>query len=211
MNTYTDKERGRYKPISCDKPLPEETWPYRGRPTSPDDPQFTINAPKFEKHIYIRQDQIIFDINDQLSMLATARRKPDGTEDEALSQATEKHRGSFVRWISKHTDVAKDNMSAFILERSRNASMNNIKDHEEEDITLLFPDWYDDTSFKSLTDAVHDYVVNAALHEYLVITLTSKDPVTIDKKNLADDALHRVFILVNDSIPGTIKKHQAPF
>ena len=73
------------------------------------------------------------------------------------------------------------------------------------------PEWWDDTIFDQLNDAVNNYIVNAILQEYFTVSLTSKDVVTVDKAALAADALSDIRKLANASKPGSIKTHLAPF
>ena len=72
------------------------------------------------------------------------------------------------------------------------------------------PEFWDDTVFDQLTNAVHDYVVNATLYEYFTISLTSKDPVTVDKRQLMIEALSDVKKYVNAAKPGFIHKIKSP-
>ena len=202
-------EKG-YKPFNINPPLPEENWPYRHHPDHPNDRQFTYKAPKFERHVFIRKDQVFFDLDSQLGILSLARKKQDGTEDESLTNATTAYRQMFYRWIDKHIGIAKGVMSAFVLDRFKTTSMNSISDKDEIDIELLMPEFWDDTVFDQLTNAVHDYVVNATLYEYFTISLTSKDPVTVDKRQLMIEALSDVKKYVNAAKPGFIEKIKSP-
>lgn len=151
------------------------------------------------------------DIESQIQMIAAMRRKPDGTEDDVMTQATEKFSSMFYRWIDTHIGLAKAKMAAFVLEDFRTSGMNSIKDVDEVDITLLFPEWYDDTTFPQLVNAVHNYIANAVLFEYFTLSLTSKDPVTVDKNTLMADELAKIKTLSNASKPGRIRKVQKPF
>lgn len=203
-------EKG-YHPIHPSTPQPDDNWPYRNHPNSGNDRQYGIKSPKFERHIFIRRDQVFFDIDAQLSILADARKNPDGTENDALTNATTKYQQMFFRWIDTHIGEAKTTMSAFVLEKFRETAMNSIKDRDEVDITLLMPEWYDDTTFTQLTDAVHTYVVSATLDDYLTMAITSKDPVTLDKRQAKSDAQLEIRKLVNAAKPGRISKIQKPF
>ena len=213
MEKALHHEHGRYRPIDefSGAPKPNDNWPYHGYPTTPHDREYGIRDPKFEKHIFIRRDQVFVDLDSQIGIVADMRRKPDGGEESALSQGTEKYRPMFYRWIDSHIGEAKTIMSAFVLEKSRETSMNSIKDVEEVDIALFMPVWYDDTTFPQLTNAVHDYVVDATLHDYFKLTLTSKDPVTVDKEKVMSDRYSELKKLVNASKPGTIRKPYNPF
>lgn len=203
------REKG-YRPFSINPPLPEENWPYRHHPDSPNDRQFTYKAPKFERHIFIRKDQVFFDLDSQLGIISLSRKKQDGTVDDTLTNATTAYRQMFYRWIDKHIGIAKGVMSAFVLDRFKTTSMNSISDKDEIDIELLMPGFWDDTVFDQLTNAVHDYVVNATLFEYFAISLTSKDPVTVDKRQLMIEALSDVKKYVNAAKPGFIQKRKSP-
>jgi len=214
MDKLHDKAQGGYRPIPMkghNPPLPPDNWPYHHHPDTPHDPEFGLKNPKFERHIFIGRDQIFYDLDAQIQMLATSRRKDDGTEDDKLTNATTTFKDMFYRWIDKHIGLAKGKMSAFVLERFKTSNMNSIKDNEEVDIELLMPVWWDDTTFDQLTNAVHDYIVNAVLQEYFTIALTSKDPVTVDKASLAADSLSDIRKYANASKPGWIRKPFKPF
>ena len=221
MARLHDNKQGNYKPIPVKgfrPPQPPDNWPYEGKPNTPYDPQFGIKNPKNERHIFIDRDQIFYDLDAQIAIMSKARRKDDGTEDDAFSNATTMYQQQFYRWIDKHIGIAKSIMSAFVLEQSRSTKMNSISQDDEVDITLLMPEWYDDTTFEQLCQAVHDYVVNATLYEYFSISLIvpsrygmNQDPATLVKQQQMNDALNDVRKYVNASKPGRIRKPFKPF
>lgn len=211
MDKVIHHEHGRYRPVDFQRPQPDDNWPYRGKPRQGNDPQYGVKSPKFERHIFIRRDQLFFDIEAQLGILAEARKSPDGTEDDTINNATTKYQQLFYRWIDRHIGEAKTVMSAFVLEKFREVAMNSIRDVDEVDITLLVPEWYDDTTFPQLCSAVHEFVVNATLADYCIMRLTSKDPVTIDKAQLAEEGKSDIRKLCNMAKPGRISKPFKPF
>lgn len=211
MENYFQHERGRYKPVKGDEPLPNDDWPYHGHPQTPFDHQFGIKNPKYERHIFIRKDQYMCDIDSQLQIVAMSRRDPNGTEDDRMTSATTQFESQFCRWIDKHIGLAKARMQSFVLEKHRSTSMNSIKDKDEIDIELLMPEWWDGTVFEQLTNAVHDYIVNSVLKEYFILTLTSKDPVTIEKSRCAEEAFSDIRKFSNSAKPGRIRKPLKPF
>lgn len=211
MNKAIRHERGQWRPIDLKRPEPDDNWPYRNHPRQGDDRQYGVKSPKFERHIFIRRDQIVFSIDAQIGMMADARRNPDGTENDRLTGVTTKYQQMFYEWIGKHIGEAKTVMSAMVLEKFRETAMNNIKDREEVDITLLVPEWYDDTTFEQLCEAVHSYVVNATLYDYFSLALSSKDPVTADKLTQKQDGEQEIRRLINASKPGRISKPFKPF
>ena len=214
MDNLHDKSQGAYKPIPLHghrPPQPPDNWPYREHPRNGNDPQYGIKNPKFERHIFISRDEIFYDIDAQIGMMNESRRKDDGTEDDTKTNATTKYQQQFFRWIDTYIGKAKGVMSAFVLEKFKTTKMNSISQKEEVDITLLFPEWYDDTVFDQLCSAVHDYVVNATLYEYFLLTLSAKDPVTASKQEQMNDALSDIRKYVNASKPGRIRKPLNPF
>lgn len=214
MDILHNKEQGDYKPIPMKgfrPPLPDDNWPYHNHPNTPHDRQYGIRDPKFERHIFISRDAVMFAVDTQIQMVAESRRKDDGTEDDRLTNATTKYQQMFFSWFNTHVGKAKGKMQAFVLEKSKATNMNTIKNKEEIDIELLMPEWWDDTIFDQLTTAVNDYVVNAILQDFFTVTLTSKDPVTVDKATLANDALNDIRKHANANKPGTIRKHLSPF
>lgn len=205
------REKG-YKPVRLmEHPMGDENWPYNGHPSGPNDRQFGYNAPKFERHIYIRRDQVFHDLDAQLLMIAKMRRKADGTEDDTFTNATSDYHGQFLRWIDKHMGIAKGVMSAFTLDRFHAQKFNSISDAEEVDIELLMPEYWDDTVFDQLVNSVHDYITNSVLYEYLLLTLTTKDPVTVDKQGQSQKAFLDIKHYVNAAKPGRIHKTLQPF
>lgn len=212
MDKYLEHEQGRYAPLRTTvPPLPPDNWPYHGKPASPDSRQFGYNAPRFERHIFILRDQLFFDIESQLSVLSDARPKGDGTQDESIANATEKYKQLFFRWIAAHIGDAKVVMSRFLLEPFNNTAMNAPDNAEEVDITLLVPEWYDDTTFSQLAQAVHTFVVNASMLDFLTLRFTANDPVTADRKVMVEDNRNELRKLVNMSKPGRISKPFKPF
>lgn len=221
MDSLHDKSQGNYRRMSIQghrRPQPADNWPYPERPDCPDYPHYGIKKPKFERHIFIGRDEIMYDVEAQVSMMSKARRKDDGTEEETFTNATTQYQQQFYRWIDKHIGIAKSTMSAFVLENHRTTKMNSISQKDEVDITLLMPEWYDDTVFEQLCQAVHDYVVNATLFEFFSISLlvpsrysVSADPATLVKQQQMNDALSDIRKLVNASKPGSIRKPFKPF
>ena len=213
MDLLHNKEQGGYKPADLrhGRPKPNDNWPYHNQPTTPHDMEFGIKDPKSERHIFIGRDDIFFDIDAQVQMVADARQKPDGSIDNTLVEGVGKFRPMFYRWIDTYIGKAKTIMSAFVLEKFRETAINSIKDVDEVDITFLMPEWYDDTTWQQLCNAVHAYVVNGALLEYFTLKLTSKDPVTTDKDTAVSFGESEIRKLCNANKAGTIHKKFKPF
>lgn len=204
------QEKG-YHPLRFDRPEHDDNWPYSNHPNSGNDRQYGVKSPKFERHLFIRRDQILFDLDSQLGMIADARKNPDGSTDDSVTNATTKYQQMFYRWIDRYIGLAKVTMSAFVLEKFRLTAMNSIKDKDEIDITLLMPEWYDDTTYQQLCDKVHEYIVSSTLYDFFKMRFTSKDPVTIDMEKQKIESQFEVKKLVNMSKPNRISKPFKPF
>lgn len=203
--------QGGYHRVHFNRPLPNDNWPYHNHPANGNDPQYGYRGPKFERHIYVRKDQILFDLDAQISMVADARRGQDGTEQGTLSNGTSRYQQMFYRWIDKYVGLAMGVLSAYTLEKFKTQKFNSISTEDEIDIELLMPDYWDDTVFDQLVNAVHDYIANSVLYEYFALTLTSKDPVTNDKRSQADQSLYDVKRFANQCKPGRFTKKEYPF
>ena len=187
---------------------PPRLWPYDHHPT-PNDPVFRGN-PHFERHIYILRDQVLYDIDAQVSIIAKVRRKPDDSEDNTLTDITEQYKPLFHRWIDKYINLAKGRMAAFILEPFKTAKTNTL-DTNEIDIELQVPDYWDDTMFQPLSQAVHDFVVNGALYEFATLTLPPKEHIINVKRTDMEESYSDIKKYICATKPGTIRRPLQPF
>lgn len=163
------------------------------------------------KTVFIRYDQLLDDINMQLDIVADTRPNEDGTPNTRIGNATTKYSTQFKRWIDKYLDMTKTHMAAYIVTMERKAVMNAHRDWDEAIIHLAFPPSWNETSFTPLADAIQQFIVNSVLKEFFVLTLTSKDPVTIDKDALATEAWREIKHLLVTRRPGTQGKVLHPF
>lgn len=163
------------------------------------------------KTIFIRKDQMLDDIAMQIDIIADSRSNEAGTPPPALSNATEKYQSQFTRWIDKYLDSVKSRMAAYVMTIERHAVMNAQRNWDEAVIHLAFPVSWNETTFTNLADAIHQYIVNSVLKEFFVLTLTSKDPVTIDKATMADESFSQIKHCCVTQRPGFAKKTLEPF
>lgn len=184
-------------------------WPYPHHPNGPFDR--VLSEPKREKHIYLMKDQLFYDIEAQVGIVSSMRKKGDGSEDDSLTNGLEQYRGQIERWIERYIGLAKGRMSAIILDVHKKSVSDGLSSKDEVDIELSVPFWWDETVFEQLCASVHDYVVQSVLFEYFSLTLTSKDSVTLDKKELSDKAYGDIKRFACAYIPGTVKKKTQPF
>lgn len=88
---------------------------------------------------------------------------------------------------------------------------NAINEWDEQEIWLRMPDYWDDTRYDSLVQAIHNYISAGALYEYFKLTLTSKDPLTADKAAEVEDAELDILDASNATKPGSVHKPYKPF
>lgn len=169
------------------------------------------NKPNQPKILFLRRDQILGDISTQIQIISESRLTDKGTEISMLKNATERFSSQFARWINTYLDKAKSRMAAYIMEPPRKATMNDVIEWEEKTIHLSFPWYWNPATFDQLSGAVHDYIVNSCLYEFFSLALTSKDPVTMDKQILAEDANSMIKHCCVSSLPGTQRKKLQPF
>lgn len=167
--------------------------------------------PNKEKVLFLRKDQILGDIDAQIEIVTATHTKDDGTPLPVFENAMEKHKHSLNGWINKYLDIAKQRMAAYIVVPEQKATFNAQRDWEEKEIHLSFPWYWDETTFDALSRAVADFIVNSVLFEFFSLTITSKDPITIDKQGFAEEASANIKHYCVASIPGTMKKKLHPY
>lgn len=193
--THLDRERG-WKP---------EPNPFLPKPPRP--------AHSFkDKHIFIYANQLWYDIDATTSMLARSRRQIKDPQGETIpTSENDQERPLFYRWFDKYLKKAEGMLKAYLMKPSGVTRDNALKEWEEKDIWLRMPDYWDDTRYDSLAKAIHDYVVTGALLEYFMLTLSSKDPLTVDKSSQLTDAELDIISAANATKPGSVRKPLKPF
>lgn len=164
-----------------------------------------------KKTIFIRQDQLLDDIQTQVGIVADMRPMPDGNPNPALANATTRYASQITRWIDKYMNFAKSRMAAYVVTMERKASMNAQREWDEAIIHLAFPPSWNATTFTNLADAVHQYIVNGVLYELFVLAFTSKDPLTADKIEIMEEASREIKHCCVTQKPGMARKSLHPF
>lgn len=162
------------------------------------------------KHIYIQADQLLFDVDSVTSLIDKATRKTQ-EETEVTTSEADSHRPMFYRWFDQYIASVERILSAYVAKPEGVARMNGLKEWQEKEIMLVMPDYWDATVYDALVQAIHGYVVDGALFEYFSITLSSKDPRTVDRKQNLVDGETVIKELSSRVLPGTIRKHLNPF
>lgn len=73
------------------------------------------------------------------------------------------------------------------------------------------PDYWDDTRYDELVKHIHSYIVAGALYEYFLITLTSKDPLTVSKQEEMNDEELEILDAASASKAGMLVHTLKPF
>lgn len=162
------------------------------------------------KHIYIQADQLFYDVDAVTSLVDKAARRTQEETDVTTSEA-DSHRPMFYRWFDQYIAAVERILSAYVAKPEGVARMNGLKEWSEKEIMLVMPDYWDATVYDALVQAIHRYVVDGALYEYFSITLSSKDPRTIDRKENLVDGETVIKELSSRVLPGTVRKHMNPF
>ena len=163
------------------------------------------------KILYIRKDQILGDIDASIELVATTHTREDGSPMPVFQNALERYKSLFDRWINKYFDKTKERVAAYLTVPIQKGSMNAKLDWKERELHLLFPFGWDETTFDAMSGAVHDYIVNSVLAEFFAMTITSKDPITVDKLELADDAYSNIKRYTMVRTPEATLKKLHPF
>lgn len=137
-------------------------------------------------HIYLFKSQIIYDIEAQISMMAKARRDDSGNDPSFAD--TEDYADMLNGWIERYAALAKGRLQAFIVNEKRPTETTNIKDTSDE-ITfhLTFPPYYDTEAFEPLKQAIHDYIVDGTLYEYLTMMIPNDAVIPVIGQRREDD------------------------
>lgn len=162
------------------------------------------------KHIYIQADQLLFDVDSLTSLIDKATRKTQ-EETEVTTSEADSHRPLFYRWFDQYIASVERILSAYVAKPEGVAKMNELREWQEKEITLVMPDYWDATVYDALVKAIHKYVVDGALFEYFSNTLTSRDQRTIDRGKNLEDGETVIKELSSRALPGTVRKHLNPF
>ena len=164
------------------------------------------------KHIYLLKDQILYDIDAQTLIVMRSRR--DATKADNTNIGTDEAdrlRPLLHRWIDKYTDFVRTALAPYAKNGQSVASMNDIKMWKERDIEIHMPDYWNESVYPMLVNAVHDYIVNGTLYDYFSLNLSINDPVTVAKREAMDDALLKIKQYANTVIAGSVRKPLQPF
>lgn len=193
--THIDRDRGW-------RPEPNPFQPRKPRPAH----RYT------DKHIFIYASQLWYDIDATTNMLGKARRGNQTNQEEVVpTSENDQERPLFYRWFDKYFQKAESTLSAYLMKPEGKVRDNALKEWDEKEICLRMPDYWDETRYDSLVKAIHDYITTGALLEYFKLTLTSKDPLTVDKATDLEDAELEIINCANTTKAGSMVRPLKPF
>ncbi len=178
---------------------------------------FVPKAPRpghtyIDKHIFIYADQLWYDIDATTYLVGKARRGNQTNQEEMVPTSENNgERPLFYRWFDKYVQKAENLLSAYLMKPEGRVKDNTLREWSEKEIWLRMPDYWDDTRYDALTKAIHTYLAAGAMYEYFLLTLTSKDPLTIDKYNEVEDAEHDIIDAANATKAGGMIHTLKPF
>ena len=165
-----------------------------------------------DKHIFIYANQLWYDIDATTNLVGKNRRGNQTNQEESIpTSENDQERPMFYRWFDKYLQMTESILSAYVMKPEGRVRDNALKEWDEKEIWLRMPDYWDDTRLDSLVKAIHDYITNGALLEYFKLTLTSKDPLTIDKAQDLQDAEMEMRDCANAAKPGAMIHTLKPF
>ena len=165
-----------------------------------------------DKHIFVYAEQLWYDIDATTNMIGKARRGNQTNQEEYIPTSENDHeRPLFYRWFDKYLSKVESLLTAYVMKPEGRVRDNSLKEWDEKELWLRMPDYWDAARYDSLVKAIHDYIVTGALYEYFLLTLTSKDPITIDKASQLDDQELEVIDAANATIPGAMARQLKPF
>ena len=162
------------------------------------------------KHIFLQADQLLYDVDSITGMIDRTARIAHNDTEVATSES-DTYRPILFRWFDKYIASVENCLSAFVLKPEGVTRLNDLKEWDEREISLLMPDYWDATVYDYLVQAIHQYVVDGALYEYMSLVLSSRDLRTIDRKQSLEEGLTSIRALSCRVIPGTVHKHLSPF
>lgn len=162
------------------------------------------------KHIFLQADQLLYDVDSITGIIDRTARIAHNDTEVATSES-DTYRPILFRWFDKYIANVEHCLSAFVLKPEGVTRLNDLKEWDEREISLLMPDYWDATVYDSLVQAIHQYVVDGALYKYMSLVLSSRDPRTIDRKQSLEEGITNIRALSCRVIPGTVHKHLKPF
>ena len=188
----------------------ERGWEATPNPFAPKQPMATRYHT--DKHIFVYANQLWYDIDATTNLLSRSRRSINDSQAETIPTSENDHeRPLFYRWFDKYINKVEANLSAYVMKPEGRVRDNALREWDEKEIWLKFPDYWDDTKYDALVKLIHDYIVTGALYEYFMRTLTSKDPLTIDQLNQLDELEIDIIDCANSTKPGSMIHTLKPF
>ena len=111
----------------------------------------------------------------------------------------------------KYLKKAEGILSAYVMKPQGVVRDNALREWDEKEIWLNMPDYWDDTRYDELVKHIHSYIVAGALYEYFLLTLTSKDPLTVSKQEEMDDEELEILDAASASKAGMLVHTLKPF
>lgn len=199
-----------FNPLHPTHILREKGWKPMPNPFLPKPPR---PAHRYsDKHIFVYAEQLWYDIDATTNMIGKARRGNQTNQEEYIPTSENDHeRPLFYRWFDKYLSKVESLLTAYVMKPEGRVRDNSLKEWDEKELWLRMPDYWDAARYDSLVKAIHDYIVTGALYEYFLLTLTSKDPITIDKASQLDEQELEVIDAANATIPGAMARQLKPF
>ncbi len=179
---------------------------------NPEFPQVVCHRKdKGRRVIIIRKDQIFYDIEAELGLVAKVRRNEHGVDAQIGTDDADQYRPLINRWIGAAANKAKDRMRVYVVNVEQKVGVDSFADWEEMRIELSTPEYWDSRVWTTLVDAVHNYIVASVLHRYYAKTLTEQDTLTISAREDEERRYNEIKYCINSYKRDSIHKPFKPF
>lgn len=152
------------------------------------------------KEIVLDKDALLYEIENIVDKVSRSRLRDDNLEQSIQVQAgeTEQDRAITVRSIGNAINVIRSRMGAYI----------SNEDVGDEVIKLQFPEGWKECVFPDLVGAIHEYVINIGVFEWLRVTLPQEAQ---GYRERAEECLYRVKSCVTARVTGSVRRPLQPF
>ena len=154
------------------------------------------------KTVYIFVESILYDIDSEL--LKFSKLIADGNPNTVLqTDETDNNRPLMLRRIEQHVSQLHGVMQAYVLDVDKKVADNFMKECEEYDFHLSFPENWSSSTFMRLPLEMHNYIVNGCIADFLKSSMPNQSSTY---QSVADACLWSVKHCVTSRKPDSMRK-----
>lgn len=166
------------------------------------------------RSLFVYMGEVMYDVEAEVSMVASSRRGEGGVEMLPLTDNVERYGRMFSRWVGKRVGEVRERLVRDVVgdvcHVAPRGGGDNLVPSEEWELRLSMPDWWDEAAWEPLLSAVHDYIVNGVLEDYFKLVLTGGDALTRDVSESRLAAWGRIRSAACRQVAGTVRRYINP-